>query len=84
MSANLTQEERDQVVELLRCAADLLETGRHCAMPIATAAEDLDWTTDEEDDRTYVFDMACNAVFGPCSVEQLLEAAQRVEEHSWP
>jgi hypothetical protein len=82
----LTEEERAQVVKLLRCAADLLVSQRPIFMPIATAAEDLDWTTDEADDRTYVFDLACEAVgdLGPYSVDQLLEAAQRVEEGSWP
>jgi hypothetical protein len=76
----MTNDERDQVVELLRCAADLHETGG-TFFPIDDAATA---TFGETHDLHPIANLACDAVqaagLGPCSVEQLLEAAQLVED----
>lgn len=86
----MTTQEREQVVEVLRCAADLLIVPRprgQSFLPIDQAIELLYGREEHSLGRFHpLFDPACDAVFGlgPCSVEQLLESAQRVEEGSWP
>ena len=81
----LTKRERAQVVELLRCAADL---ATRTARPIAHAAMYLGY-----EDGSLAFMRAINA---RCAVavavpvqdgvyrEQILEAALRVELGEWP
>ena len=89
MTSELTNEEREQVVELLRCAAELSMT-RACVFPIDEAATALFGVEEHEHGMRRVhpaFDLACHAVIcfdRPCSTWQLLEVAQRVEEGSWP
>lgn len=78
----LTEHERDQVVELLRCAADLYNIGEVTPRSIATAG------VVDEYHRSYIKRLAREAeadVIG-CDdrTRALLEAAQRVEEGSWP
>lgn len=79
---------RPIVVELLRCAADLCVNGTS-AMPIDDAATELFGSEEHNLERTCpAFDIACTAIedldLGPCSVEQLLEAALLIERKEWP
>lgn len=83
----MTPEEREQVVELLRCAAWIHET-RPSFMPIDDAATEMFGEEHTLVQTHPTFELACDAIeaidVGPCSVAQLLEVAQRVEEGSWP
>ena len=84
----MTKRQRAQVVELLRCAADLENTGR-CQAPIAEACH---WFGYEP--FAFPFGPAVDAradVQWSLPVQRhddkvaiLLEAAQRVEDGDWP
>lgn len=76
----MTDEEREQVVELLRCAADRGFQSRGLLLTAAAAIDDqMDDTVIETCRRAW------NAAWeeGMSDEEALLEAAQRVEEGSW-
>ena len=86
----MAKRQREQVVELLRCAADV---GRNSNEGLYSVAGYLDlgtWNTKNYKDPT-VWCIACdarNAVFAKglwCGYwHECLEAAARVEEGSWP
>ena len=82
----VTRAMRDAVVELLRCAADVILTRRPVVFPIDDATTLLYGRGVRHRAPGSAFDLACGAVIGlgPVSIAQLLEAAQRVEEGSWP
>ena len=88
----LTDEEREQVVELLRCAAD---NCRRSALPFSSAVSTI-VPTSRIEERAY---RALRSVYNEALADgthripgtdqvsvftTLLEAAQRVEEGSWP
>ncbi len=80
----ISKRERAQIVELLRCAADLLVSGRSM-FPRLDAARYLDipntlLTLDIIDTASE----ACADVGGPRNQFNLLEAAARVELGEWP
>ena len=77
----MTPDEREQVVELLRCAADLGNRNEGLVLSAAVRlGKRLDGPEVEIARRTW------NAVFVPGmdDEEAILEAAARVEEGSWP
>lgn len=75
----MTRREREQVVELLRCAADLYYTERDEHQPTRTAARE------DEELRTLAWEaIYATTVPEPSFHLKLLEAAARVEEGSWP
>lgn len=75
----LTKQQRAQVVELLRCAADLL-LNKHSMFPRLDA---IDALGTHREINAASFD-AIQATGLPRNEYALLEAAQRVEEGSWP
>ena len=80
----MTKKQRAQVVELLKLAADIHGHPR-VVMPIFDAAAALGHSTDFDLDQ--VAHWACDAIQRtrmPCSKEQLLLAAARVEAGDWP
>lgn len=93
----MTKKQRAQVVELLRCAADLGIVG-NIPCPLTGAAHDLGlmrWTSAIDYERDEVVRIADNAVACTKEIdeepgswrgfgERCLEAAQRVAERSWP
>ena len=83
----MTKRQREQVVELLRCAADNAIT-RRVEVALGDAALDLDrlsiggrhWT----EFLGALYDTKAGVVCGSGYEFCLLELAQRVEEGSWP
>jgi hypothetical protein len=75
----LSRSQRAQVVELLRCAADVLLSSGY-PFPKLEAAHRLN------SNRAVcrVANDACAALAGPRTDVMLLEAAARVEEGTWP
>lgn len=76
----MTNDERAQVVELLECAADLRARGSYA--PLFDAYDELAWPPESR-----IAELAAEAVLAttlPMSIEQLLEAAARVRDNSWP
>lgn len=80
----LTQEQREQVVELLRCAADV---GQRNEGPVLCAALNLGLplggATVDIALRAWS-DVLGDAIEDDGAIAAVLEAAQRVEEGSWP
>lgn len=77
----MTDEKREQVVELLRVAADLGEQNRGLLLTAANVlGHDLEGSMVDTARRAW------NAVWrtGMSDEDALLEAAQRVEEGTWP
>jgi hypothetical protein len=81
----MTADEREQVVELLRCAADLSVTGR-ARWPQFTAAEALcgAMSTIAEYAEHAISAVKRISSFDAPTTQHLLEAAARVEEGTWP
>lgn len=92
----MTNEEREQVAELLRCAADISETGRFGFNPLTRAesmcgyldADEMEldetiWMLAEDAARKVASENGVVAAHD-LGVALYLEAAQRVEEGSWP
>ena len=77
----LTKKQRAEVVELLRCAADLWESGRAWA-PIIVSIEWHDFAPTTNGLALLAAD--CAWQYPPDTLATLLEAAQRVDEGSWP
>lgn len=76
----MTNGERALVVELLECAVDLCIRGSYA--PLFDAYDELAWPPESR-----VADLAAEAVLAtalPMSLEQLLEAAARIRDSSWP
>lgn len=92
----MTKKQRAQVVELLRCAADIAVCGeRDCALAFAAGRLDMrmmpflvphlkdgHWSNliDHGPVRNHFDWLVCGDGYEFC----LLEAAQRVEEGTWP
>lgn len=85
----MTRRERAQVVELLRCAADILARGgwdEGGVLSLAATAADLPFFNFAyEAERRVWSDMRlCGVPAGLLRLRSLLEAAARVEEGSYP
>lgn len=91
----MTKREREQVVELLRCAAEHVITGNRPETALTITTETLfDWQQDNGDEINRLARHAEQAVcasmlrewmtFDVARYERLLEAAARVEEGSYP
>jgi hypothetical protein len=85
----MTKREREQVVELLRCAADIIARGGWDEGGVlslaATAADSPFFKFAYDAERRVWSDMLlCGVPEGALRLRSLLEAAARVEEGSWP
>src|SRR5262249_29802188 len=83
MLGSMRPEERDQVVELLRCAADLGIQDRGLLVA-ATTVLDIAWDGPEVEYARRAWRDAYASNEDASDGESLLEAAARVEEGSWP
>jgi hypothetical protein len=78
----MTKRQRAQVVEFLRCAAEARITGMMLPRVTATDWLDASEATAEFAEKAWI--AVCNDVGMSLYQYELLEAAARVEEGSWP